>query len=418
MDRNSKILSETLQNGAPSTSQVGAYNTYIGARYVPIFDGQWVNTKAYEPLTVVVNQGNSYTSRQYVPIGVDISNNEFWALTGNYNGQIASLENEINRINGEITNINNSVTNISDNVDKNTNDISQIKKDLQEGYLFLADSWGDTQQTWTGWPIRVATNMKLKNYVIKQQSGAGFIVGDRTFLGMCQELTEDQREMVTIIVLQTALNDLQQSQDSVRIALARFITWCNTNLPNLKQIVAIPCVDYFTLNYSQKSFWYSLFTENSAFVVPPYLLDFTPYGAFFYNNGHLTDGGTGFFANSIAKYLQGCSEEIVLQPASQSVGSDYINLIISSSYYHGFRWINFDGTCSISTLNENVNLIKFQPGNEMYFNSLYKPSPKFRVGEGYFQLVEVDGYLQLQTHNISPGNIDISCQFVIPYNIY
>lgn len=67
---------------------------YIGARYVPIFGRkdeqsiEWDNTKPYEPLTIVLYQGNSFTSRQYVPVGVEITNNEFWAITGNYNAQV------------------------------------------------------------------------------------------------------------------------------------------------------------------------------------------------------------------------------------------------------------------------------------------------------------------------------------------
>lgn len=70
------------------------HTQYIGARYVPIFGRkgeatiEWDNTAPYEPLTVVLHQGNSYTSRQYVPIGIDILNEDFWANTGNYNAQI------------------------------------------------------------------------------------------------------------------------------------------------------------------------------------------------------------------------------------------------------------------------------------------------------------------------------------------
>lgn len=70
------------------STQQGSFNTYIGARYVPIFDGQWDNTKKYEPLVVVEYQGNSYTSKTYVPIGVDINNTDYWASTGNYNAQV------------------------------------------------------------------------------------------------------------------------------------------------------------------------------------------------------------------------------------------------------------------------------------------------------------------------------------------
>lgn len=73
---------------------------YIGARYVPIFGRkdeesiEWDNTGEYEPLTIVLYQGNSYTSRQFVPVGVEITNQEFWAITGNYNAQVEQYRRE------------------------------------------------------------------------------------------------------------------------------------------------------------------------------------------------------------------------------------------------------------------------------------------------------------------------------------
>ena len=68
---------------------------YVGARYVPIFDGAWDNTKDYAPLTVVSYEGNSYTSRTYVPSGTAINNETYWALTGNYNAQVEAYRNEV-----------------------------------------------------------------------------------------------------------------------------------------------------------------------------------------------------------------------------------------------------------------------------------------------------------------------------------
>lgn len=77
------------------------HTQYIGARYVPLFGRQnettieWNNKAPYEPLTIVLHEGNSYTSRQYVPTGIDITNEEFWALTGNYNAQIEQYRKEV-----------------------------------------------------------------------------------------------------------------------------------------------------------------------------------------------------------------------------------------------------------------------------------------------------------------------------------
>ena len=68
---------------------------YIGARYVPLFIGEWSDDVSYEPLSIVVHEGNSYTSRQYVPIGISIDNTAYWAVTGNYNAQIEQYRREV-----------------------------------------------------------------------------------------------------------------------------------------------------------------------------------------------------------------------------------------------------------------------------------------------------------------------------------
>lgn len=103
---------------------------YIGARYVPIFGRKdeasidWDDTKPYEPLTIVLYQGNSYTSRQYVPAGIPITNNAYWAITGNYNAQIEAYRNEVQTFDGRITanaddidTLQGDMTTLQDNVD-------------------------------------------------------------------------------------------------------------------------------------------------------------------------------------------------------------------------------------------------------------------------------------------------------------
>lgn len=86
-----------------------AIREYIGARYVPKFydDGQggaeWTNTVEYEPLTIVQYQGNSYTSRQYVPVGIAITDTRYWLLTGNWQSQIEQYRQEVYTFDGRIT---------------------------------------------------------------------------------------------------------------------------------------------------------------------------------------------------------------------------------------------------------------------------------------------------------------------------
>lgn len=78
---------------------------YVGARYVPVFADplEWSSTQGYEALTVVLHEGNSYTSRQSVPVGIDIGNTAYWAETGNYNAQIEAYRQEVLTYDGRIT---------------------------------------------------------------------------------------------------------------------------------------------------------------------------------------------------------------------------------------------------------------------------------------------------------------------------
>lgn len=67
---------------------------WTGWRYAPMLynDGkggsEWNKNINYERLIIVTHEGNSYTSRKDVPVGIDITNNDYWCCTGNYNSQV------------------------------------------------------------------------------------------------------------------------------------------------------------------------------------------------------------------------------------------------------------------------------------------------------------------------------------------
>ena len=85
---------------------------YVGARYVPLFanPAQWSSEREYEPLTIVLYQGNSFTSMQYVPVGIGITNEEFWAQTGNYNAQIEQYRQEVREYTKKVATLENTQT--------------------------------------------------------------------------------------------------------------------------------------------------------------------------------------------------------------------------------------------------------------------------------------------------------------------
>ena len=95
-------------------------NVYVGHRYVPKLMGEWDNTKTYESLSIVQYKGNSFTSRQNVPIGIEITNEEFWVSTGNYNAQIENYRREVSENNTKVENYHQEIFNSLTDIDGNT----------------------------------------------------------------------------------------------------------------------------------------------------------------------------------------------------------------------------------------------------------------------------------------------------------
>lgn len=119
-----------MANGAPLATDYAGVREYIGARYVPLFANplEWSNQREYEPLTIVVWQGNSYTSTQYVPTGIDIGNTEFWALTGNYNAQVEGYRQEVQHYVEEVQGYSDQI----ENANTNANEAKATASDAME----------------------------------------------------------------------------------------------------------------------------------------------------------------------------------------------------------------------------------------------------------------------------------------------
>lgn len=236
MDKNSRVIGNRLQNGALTSEQVGAYNIYKGARYVPKIMGQWDANVNYEPLSIVINQGNSYTSAQYVPAGVPLQESgPFWFKTGNFNGQISSLE---QRVNTNETNISNLIT----QTNQNNSDITELKNKTRKGKpLLLGDSFGEgfvegfgSSPTY-GWAYYI--DNYVKDYYIQVESGSGFIgLGARTYAEMLDSITQTD---IDEIYIQTAGNDYGQSYPNQVNAINSFALKAFSKFPLLDKIYII-----------------------------------------------------------------------------------------------------------------------------------------------------------------------------------
>lgn len=114
---------------------VQANNIYVGARYIPRIMGEYNNETAYEALDIVTSGGVGYISRQPVPAGTAVTNQDYWAMWGSGNAVIDAL---------------------TQRVSTNENDISALETGLQQTNQNLQTTNQNLQ----------TTNQNLENLVI------------------------------------------------------------------------------------------------------------------------------------------------------------------------------------------------------------------------------------------------------------
>ena len=134
---------------------------YVGARYVPIVVGEWDNTRTYEPLMVVTHHGNSYTSRQYVPVGIDIANESYWILSANYNAQVEQYRSEVAQYKAIVDGT------VIPAVNKNTRDITNLTKSTVKKIDNVASMVADES-------ISVGDVVKTKGFYEPNDKGSSY----------------------------------------------------------------------------------------------------------------------------------------------------------------------------------------------------------------------------------------------------
>lgn len=81
-----------------------AVTEYVGPIVGLHVEGEWSSTNSYESLALVSNEGNSYVARQDVPIGVDITNEDYWWKSANFNAQLEAYIQQVSTFQAQLNN--------------------------------------------------------------------------------------------------------------------------------------------------------------------------------------------------------------------------------------------------------------------------------------------------------------------------
>lgn len=233
---------------------------YIGARYVPKFfdwngSTEWRPGVAYEALTIVTRNGNSYTSKIPVPsnIGAPESNPEYWVSTGLFNEQIESIrqlaENTSSELNDFIKDGGIGSDNIADGAvtsDKISDDAITIDKIAPRYVVIVGDSYqagydpGGNNQ---GWGAYLLSMFGYNGHNIPGVGGAGFSKGASSPFDFATILsnnppTDIDYDKVTDIVVGGGYNDFGATSAAIDDGISRFYTHCRSRYPNARIWVA------------------------------------------------------------------------------------------------------------------------------------------------------------------------------------
>lgn len=85
---------------------VNPNNIYVGMRYVPIYEGEWVQTKAYESLVIVTHNNDTYISNSPVPANTEITNTTYWAKMYGGNQQLEDVHTLVEGFQTQLDNMN------------------------------------------------------------------------------------------------------------------------------------------------------------------------------------------------------------------------------------------------------------------------------------------------------------------------
>ena len=221
---------------------------YIGARYVPKFfenpngSAEWIKETTYEPLTIVTYLGNSYTSKKPVPLNTEITNTEYWSVTGNYNAQVEQYRQETlkvaNDIKIEATNRTNADNALS----------TRLSRLENRKIIMIGDSYGiqnDGSVSKFYWEFfRDALGLiDGTNFFHSFQSGAGF--GNKEYLYQLQNVSSSitDKESITDIFVCGGWNDSDKSQsygtdEEFNDGVFRFNDYIVKNYPKARMTLA------------------------------------------------------------------------------------------------------------------------------------------------------------------------------------
>lgn len=306
--------------------------TYTGMRYVPVFADppEWSSANSYEPLEIVIHEGNSYTSKTFVPVGIDISNSAYWALTGNYNAQVEQYRQQVQQFDGRITkNTEDIAVNTADiaNLSEKTSMLAHSKDFKGSNILYVTDSWG-VNTTGVAKPyVNSLGDILGANLTNLSVGSTGYISGGtNNFINRLKawaDANPGKTGDIDYVMVCGSSNDYPHASKEIAAAVNQFVSYALSAFPNA-QVVVIPQFAsnkpaYASADTADDNLWrkvnaaatvayFNNLWPRTRFIPNTfYAMAFTPASFMSSDNIHPTQSGHNYLAKWLSEALLGLS---------------------------------------------------------------------------------------------------------------
>lgn len=306
--------------------------TYTGMRYVPVFadPAEWSSANSYEPLEIVIHKGNSYTSKTFVPVGIDISNSAYWALTGNYNAQVEQYRQEVQKFDGRITkNTEDIAANTADiaNLAEKTSGLAHSKEFKGSNILYVTDSWGVKTTGVTKPYANSLGDILGANLTNLSVGSTGYISGGtNNFINRLKawaDANPGKTGDIDYVMVCGSSNDYPHTTSEIAAAVNQFVSYALSAFPNA-QVVVIPQFAsnkpaYASVDTADDNLWrkvnaaatvayFNNLWPRTRFIPNTfYAMAFTPASFMSSDNIHPTQSGHNYLAKWLSEALLGLS---------------------------------------------------------------------------------------------------------------
>lgn len=172
-----------------------------------------------------------------------------------------NIEDTNTKLNNTNTKLNNTITQLNTLSDK----VTQLH---HKSYIFIGDSYtqgyspnGNISNTFVN---QIIANLKITNFKINAEGGAGFANSDNNFLTLLKNINVTDKNSITNIVVFGGYNDYSWDKSDIITGMTNFFNYAKTNFPNA--MISIGYVGFSTdsSTYNKRADSISVYNEMSG----------------------------------------------------------------------------------------------------------------------------------------------------------